>query len=309
MSPIPCSLPRRDLAFCFPCQPLGSFAWDASAAAGHPEVETMFAQAATRLADRSLAPPTRLQVVTYTSAVAYAWLLMDRGAVPAICMPHSMGLYAALVTAGACEFEPMLQYVIEAGQAIHGLGQGGDFEMTSVFGIANELMEEICRGVEGAHVANYNSTAHTVISGNRRAVEEVCRIALERDCYEVRPLETGVPLHTPIMEPVSRLLATKLAGFPVRAPQLTVLCPFRAVPLEQDDIIPTLSRHISRPVRFEQLVNRVAAAGVTRVLEVGYEKLLSKFVGWTKPDIIARSVGTAGSVDLEIRRLQRPAPA
>jgi len=309
MTHIPGRLPRRDLAFCFPCQPLGNFAWDASAAAGHPEVEAMFARAAERLEDPSLAPPTRLQVVTYTSAAAYAALLMERGAVPAICMPHSMGLYAALVAAGACAFEPMLQYVIDAGQAIHQLSQGGDFEMASVFGIANEWMEEICQGVEGAHVANYNSTAHTVISGHRRAVEEVCRLALEKDCYEVRPLGAGVPLHTPIMEPVSLHLATKLDGFPVRAPQVTVLCPFRAVPLEKDDILPTLSRHISRPVRFEQLVNRVGAAGVTQVLEVGYEKLLSKFIGWTNPDIAARSVGSAASLDREIRRLQRPAPA
>ncbi len=305
MSPIPRSVPRHDLAFCFPCQPLGSFAWDASAAAGHPEVDAMFAQAAARLADRSLAAPTRLQVVTYTSAVAYASLLMDRGAVPVACMPHSMGLYAALVTAGACDFEPMLEYVIEAGQAIHESSQAGDFEMASVFGIASQLVEEICRWVQGAHVANYNATTHTVVSGHRRAVEEVCRIALERDAYDVQPLGTGVALHTPIMEPVSLFLATKLEGFPVRAPQTIVLCPFRAVPLEKDEIVPTLSRHISRPVRFEQLVNQVAAAGVTQILEVGYEKLLSKFVGWTNPDIAARSVGTAASLDREARCLRQ----
>jgi len=296
---------RHDLAFCFPCQPLGSFAWDASAAAGHPGVEAMFAQAAARLADRSLAPPTRLQVVTYTSAAAYASLLMSRGAVPALCMPHSMGLYAALVAAGACDFAPMLEYVIAAGQAIDASSQAGDFEMASVFGLASEVTEEICRGVEGAHVANYNATAHTVVSGRRPAIEEVCRIALARDAYEVRPLEAGVPLHTPLMEPVSRFLATKLGGLSVRAPGIPVLCPFRARPLVEGDIAATLSRHISEPVRFEQLVKEAAAAGVTQVLEVGYEKLLSKFVGWTDPDLAARSVGTVAALERETRRLRR----
>jgi [acyl-carrier-protein] S-malonyltransferase len=269
----------------------------------------MFSRAAARLADASLAPPTRLQVVTYTSAAAYASLLMGRGAVPAICLPHSMGLYASLVAAGACDFEPMLEYVIEAGQAIHASGAQGDFEMASIFGLASPLVEEICRGVEGAYVANYNATAHTVVSGHRRAVEEACRIALERDCYEVRPLGAGVALHTPIMEPVSRLLANKLGGFPVRAPRVSVLCPFGVAPLREDNILPTLSRHISRPVRFEQLVTAAAAAGVGQVLEVGYEKLLSKFVGWTDPGIAARSVATAAALDREIRRLERPAPA
>ncbi len=301
-------LPRRDLAFCFPCQPLNDFAWDASAAAGHPEVEAMFSLATKRLDDRSLAPPTRLQVVTYTSAVTFASLLLESGLKPVTCLPHSMGLYAALVTAGACEFEPMLQYVIDAGQAIYESGLGGDFEMASIFGIANDHMEDICRRV-GTYVANYNSTGHTVVSGDRLAVEETCRIALKADCYEARPLSTGVPLHTPLMGPVSLILSQRLEGFPVRAPEVTVLCPFRVVPLEKDDVIPTLSQHISQPVRFEQMVRQVSEAGVTLILEVGYEKLLSKFVGWTNPDIAARSVSSATSLDREIRRLQRTASA
>jgi [acyl-carrier-protein] S-malonyltransferase len=263
----------------------------------------MFALATRRLDDRSLAPPTRLQVVTYTSAVAFAALLLESGVTPMSCLPHSMGLYAALVTASACEFEPMLQYVIDAGQAIHESSRGGDFEMAGIFGIANEQMEEICSRVEGAYVANYNSTGHTVISGTRLAVEEACRIALEADCYEARPLSTGVPLHTPLMDPVSLILSQKLEGFPVRAPQVTVFCPFRAVPLEKDDVISALSQHISQPVRFERMVGGVAEAGVTLILEVGYEKLLSKFIGWTNPNIAARSVGSATSLDREIRRL------
>ena len=38
MRPIHRKLPHAELAFCFPCQPLDSFEWDASAAEGHPEV-------------------------------------------------------------------------------------------------------------------------------------------------------------------------------------------------------------------------------------------------------------------------------
>jgi malonyl CoA-acyl carrier protein transacylase len=263
----------------------------------------MFVLATKRLEDPGLAPATRLQVVTYTSAAAYAALLMRRGAVPAFCVPHSMGLYAALVAAGACEFEPMLEYVIAAGQAIHESSQRGDFDMASVFGIDTPLIEEICRGVEGAYVSNYNSTGHTVVSGRRQAVQEVCRIALAKDCYEVQPLNTGVALHTPLMEPTSLILTAKLARFPVRAPQTLVLCPFRAVPLQTDDIVPVLSQHISRPVRFETMVKRIGAGGVRLVLEVGYEKLLSKFVGWTNPEMAGRSVGSARSLEREIRHL------
>jgi [acyl-carrier-protein] S-malonyltransferase len=218
-----------------------------------------------------------------------------------------MGLYAALVAAGACDFNSMLQYVIDAGQAIHAFSQEGDFEMASVFGIENEQMEQICRGVEGAYIANYNSTGHTVISGRRCAIEEVCRIALEKDCYEARALNTGVPLHTPFMAPVGLTLSKGLEGFPVRAPEATVLSPFGTVPLGRDDVIPALFLHLSQPVRFEQMVKRVAEAGVTLMLEVGYEKLLSKFVGWTNPNIAARSVGSATSLAREIRRLQRVA--
>lgn len=305
MRPIHRKLPHAQLAFCFPCQPLDSFEWDASAANGQPAVERMFQQAARRLEDRSLAPPTRLQVVTFTSAAAYGALLLARGPMPVICMPHSMGFYAALVTAGVCDFASMLDYVIDCGQAIHEFSQGGEYEMTSVLGIEDEQMEDICKEVEGAYVANYNSTGHTVISGKRYAVEEVCRIALENDAYDVRCLNTGVPLHTPIMDPVSRRMEKCLDGFPVAEPQATVFCPYRLVPLEQADILPALSEHISRPVRFEQMVRKVAEAGVKLILEVGYEKLLSKFIGWIDPRIQSRSIGSARALEREIRRFHR----
>jgi malonyl CoA-acyl carrier protein transacylase len=111
------------------------------------------------------------------------------------------------------------------------------------------------------------------------------------------------------MEPVSLTLAARLEDFPVRAPQVSVLCPMRPVPLEREDILSVLSQHISRPVRFERMVRAVADAGVRVVLEVGYEKLLSKFVGWTNPDLAARSVGSATALDSEIRRLQPITPA
>lgn len=300
--------PRHDLAFCFPCQPLNTFDWDASVATGCPEAEAMFALADRALADPSLAPATRLQVTTFTSAATYAAALMGRGMTPAVCLPHSMGLYAALVAAGACDFEPMLRYVITAGQAIHAFGRTGDFDMASLFGIEMSTLEQICRGVDGAYIANHNSTGHAVISGARRAVEEVCRIALERDCYEARPLNTGVPLHAPLMESVSLTLAGALTSFPVRVPRVRVLCPFHAIPLSTHEIVPALSRHISRPVRFEDMVHTVARAGVRLILEVGYEKLLSKFVVWTNQDISARSVGSMPALEREIRLLQRGTP-
>ncbi|EFK95781.1 malonyl CoA-acyl carrier protein transacylase, partial [sediment metagenome] len=117
--------------------------------------------------------------------------------------------------------------VVEAGQAIHEFGRTGDYEMASIFGIPNREVETLCREREGVYIANYNATGHAVVSGLRPAVEAVCRAALERDCYEVRPLGTGVPLHTPLMRPVSRRLAGTLGGLTVAPPRATVFCPYR----------------------------------------------------------------------------------
>jgi malonyl CoA-acyl carrier protein transacylase len=294
-------LPSADLAFCFPCQPLAPFEWDPAVAAGHPEAEEMLRRAAEALTDPSLSAPTRLQVITFASAAACASVLLAENRRPASCLPHSMGLYAALVAAGACEFIPMLRYVVEAGQAIHEFGRAGDYEMASIFGIPNREVETLCREREGVYIANYNATGHAVVSGLRPAVEAVCRAALERDCYEVRPLGTGVPLHTPLMRPVSRRLAGTLGGLTVAPPRATVFCPYRVAPLAPAEIPDTLAEHISQPVRFEAMVQAVVGAGVRLILEVGYEKLLSKFVGWTAPDLAARSVGSARALQREIR--------
>jgi len=264
----------------------------------------MFELAAARLEDPALAPPTRLQIVTFTSSAAYAAMLITQGIVPGVCLPHSMGLYAALVTSGACEFEPMLDFVVRTGQAIDAFSRSGDYDMVSVLGLDSEKVEGICRRIPDAYVGNYNSVGHTVVSGRREAVMAAIEEARRMDCYDTRPLGTGVPLHTPIMNAVRGQLLETLRGFSVSRPRLAVMCPYRTRLLRKGDIIPALADHIRMPVRFEQMVRAVAGTGVRAVLEVGYDRLLSRFVSWIDPGIRSRSVASSRALAREARRRQ-----
>ena len=112
--------------------------------------------------------------------------LVGSGTRPAIAAGHSLGEYAALVSAGALTFENALRLVSERGRLMGELGTGSMLATTLDRAAATALADRHC-----CAIASCNLPEQTVIAGQDGDLE-----ALADDLKTAHPGKRAIPLNT-----------------------------------------------------------------------------------------------------------------
>ena len=97
---------------------------------------------------------------------------------------HSLGEYAALVTAGVISFEEALKFIRIRGQVFHEAFQKHPSAMGAIIGVPDEQVQEVLNQVgdedgENLYIANYNGPGQLVITGARASIKKACKILKE----------------------------------------------------------------------------------------------------------------------------------
>ncbi|GAG57681.1 unnamed protein product [marine sediment metagenome] len=123
-------------------------------------------------------------------------LFKSEGINPGIVGGHSLGEFAALVTAGVLNFEDGLKVVITRGKAMSETPPGVQCTMAAIF-TSSEMVEKTLKELSAKNVSisNYNSTSQTVISGEVSAVESVVSAFSEKGTRAIK-LNVSTAFHS-----------------------------------------------------------------------------------------------------------------
>ena len=179
-------------------------------------------------------PEDRLRLTAFTQpaivavSVAAERLLREQGMVPSVVAGHSLGEYAALVSAGVLPFADALRAVHARGRFMQEAVPAGEGAMAAVLGLHAAAVRGACSTAAaetGAVVAaaNLNGPAQIVISGAARAVERAGALAKEAGAKRVVPLPVSAPFHCALMQPAQDRLAPLLAELPFGDAQVPVI--------------------------------------------------------------------------------------
>ena len=208
---------------------------------------------------------------------------------------HSLGEFAALVAAGACELAPVLQVVIARGLAMQRAGEAQPGAMSALLGVGTERAGDLCdeaRGDDVLLVANENSPVQVVISGNVSAIERAEMLAVEAKIRAVR-LKVAGAFHSPLMEPAVTPIVEALRSVTFHRPRFPVSENVAGSLLDDpDELRAMLERHVVSPVKWESCVLALAAAGATTFLEAGPGDVLTKLAKRIVPHAHAAAVGS-----------------
>jgi [acyl-carrier-protein] S-malonyltransferase len=250
---------------------------------------------------------TNTQPVMLTAAVAVyrAWIAAG-GALPALVAGHSLGEYSALVAAGVIAFKdavPLVRFRAQAMQEAVPLGQG---TMAVVLGLSDDDVRAACLEAVAADPAwvveavNFNAPAQVVIAGHTAAVERACELAKAKGAKRAMRLPVSAPFHSSLLKPASDRLRDYMAGLNFSAPQIALINNVDVAVLNDPaSIKDALVRQAASPVRWVETMQKVAAEGITQVLECGPGKVL---MGLTKR-IDATLVGDAIVDQASLERL------
>jgi [acyl-carrier-protein] S-malonyltransferase len=208
---------------------------------------------------------------------------------------HSLGEFAALVSARVMALGDALDLVVVRGAAMQRAGEERPGAMTALLGVGAADAAALCDEVRHDDVlvvANENSTAQAVISGSVPAIERAEALARERKVRAIR-LNVAGAFHSPLMEPARGAIDERIDAIAFSAPRLPVAENVVGTLVSDSvELRSLLKPHGVSPVRWESSVRALAEAGTASFLEAGPGDVLTKLMKRIVPDAAARAIGS-----------------
>jgi len=294
------------IAFVFPGQGSQKVGMGRALAEAYPDARAAFEEAEEALPglrdlifngpDDQLTLTENTQPAILTTSTAAARVLEGRGIRPSFVAGHSLGEYSANVAAGTMSFADAVQIVRRRGRYMQDAVPVGHGAMAAILGLDADAVRQACEeAAEGDVVspANINGAGQVVIAGSKDAVLRASERAKARGAKRAIPLAVSAPFHCALMKPAEDRLAPELRALSVRDPRVPVIANVDAEPKrDARSAIDALVRQVSSPVRWEEVIRRLASEGVTTYVEVGPGTVLSGLVKKIHKDARVFSFGS-----------------
>lgn len=227
-----------------------------------------------------LAQTVNTQPVMLAAGVATWRLWQDKGGkTPAVMAGHSLGEYAALVASGAMAFGDAVPLVRLRAQAMQEAVPVGTGAMAAILGLDDEAIAAACGEAAAGEVVeavNFNAVGQTVIAGHKGAVERAIEACKARGAKRAVALPVSAPFHSSLMKPAAIRLGERLKSIEIREPAIPVVNNVDvAIESDPQRIKDALVRQAFSPVRWVEIVRKMAAMGVTVTAECGPGKVLA----------------------------------
>jgi [acyl-carrier-protein] S-malonyltransferase len=218
--------------------------------------------------------------------------LAQAGVKPRAVCGHSLGEYSALFAAGALGAADTLAAVAQRGRLMQREADKYPGAMVAVIGLTPEKLAGLVHPLtkEGPiALANFNTAEQTVVSGSPEMVARAGNLA-KAEGARVVPLKVSGAWHSPLMEEAYPDFAGFLATLKFNAPKLPLYLNATAAPeADPERLRVAMSRQLTSPVRWADLILHLKAAGADTWVEVGPKNVLKGLVRKILPQEPAES--------------------
>lgn len=204
------------------------------------------------------------------SALAAQW--QSWGVTPDVVIGHSIGEYAAAVSAGVMDLSTASELIAARGTLMGALPAGG--KMVAVFADEDAVDTMIADRRDVLSIAAVNGPSNIVVSGDGEAVDKLV-VAFDDAGIRHRALEVSHAFHSPSMAPMIDAFDTRTSGAELHAPSVAFVSTVTGQ-VEKDAIAaPGYWRdQVMATVRFAAAIDSVVASGVETFLEIGPQPTL-----------------------------------
>lgn len=214
---------------------------------------------------------------------------------------HSLGEFSALVANGTLDWQDALHLVRKRGEFMIEANAGTPFAMAAVIGLEVQAVIEACAEAEAeglVRAVNFNTPTQTVISGTETGVAKARELLTAKGAKRVLPLSVGGPFHTSLIERASLWLAEEMQQVEFQNAATPVISNVDAAPASQGQVSrDKLVRQVISPVLWVDSVKTMLAAGVTRFIEFGPQKVLSGMIKNIDKEAVVLNFGRVEELD------------
>jgi [acyl-carrier-protein] S-malonyltransferase len=215
------------------------------------------------------------QPALVATSLAINEAIRTRGIVPDYVVGHSVGEFAALGAAESLTPAQAIALVRERGLAMAEAAEENPGSMAAILGLADEVVESLCRRIANVWPANYNCPGQIVVSGEDPAVDECCAQAEQEGARRAIRLRVSGAFHSPLVANAAAKLRPAIDRVQFGDPRAAFMSTVTAKLEEAGRYRELLVEQLTAPVRFTQAARELAGKGVTTFVEVGPGNVLS----------------------------------
>ncbi|MEW8397032.1 MAG: ACP S-malonyltransferase, partial [Candidatus Thiodiazotropha sp.] len=130
--------------------------------------------------------------------------------------------------------------------------------------------------VDVVEAGTFHSPGQVVIAGHKEAVDRACGLAKEAGAKRALPLPVSVPSHCALMRPAAERLGQLLREISIAPPSIPVIHNASVeLAADPESIREQLEAQLHSPVRWVETVQKMAASGISNLVEAGPGKVLA----------------------------------
>lgn len=190
---------------------------------------------------------------------------------------HSLGEYCAMYEAGVMSMETTFKAIQKRADLMSASATGG--AMSAILNAPEGALEEALKeasSVGYVDVANYNSPAQVVITGDNGAVAKAGEILLAKGARRVVPLPVSGAFHSKFMENASKEFVGFVSDLELNNAEIPVVTNVDAkATIEGSDFREKMPKQICSSVHWTQTIQQMANDGVEIFVEIGPGKVLA----------------------------------
>ncbi|MDR1720815.1 MAG: ACP S-malonyltransferase [Endomicrobium sp.] len=192
---------------------------------------------------------------------------------------HSVGEYSALCAAGFFGYKEGLAMVRARGEFIQKASEENPGIMVAIMGLEKSSVEYICKQAASLGVCepvNFNSSEQIVIAGTSTAVNKAIGLATAAGAKKSVVLNVSGPFHSSLMSSASDNMLKELEKYDFKAPSFGVFTNCDAsLTVDKSALKLKLVKQIKSPVKWNESIINIIAAGFDRFIEIGPGRVLS----------------------------------
>lgn len=237
-------------------------------------------------------------------AAAWAAWLEAGGPRPQLAAGHSLGEFSALCASGAVSLADTLKLVRQRGTFMQDAVAPGVGAMAAVMKLDPEQISTVLGAIDGTvEIANLNSPAQTVISGEAAAVQ-TASAALKELGGRVIPLKVSAPFHCSLMQDAADRLAPLLQSTGFTEPDFPVLSNVSAREHETGQIAARLTEQVTSAVRWVESLEHLQSSGITQLVEFGSGQVLTGLTARTLQNVTSFAVTDMASLQTALSEVK-----
>lgn len=248
---------------------------------------------------------TQPSIVTMSIAAMEAFR-SEMNIVPDFVAGHSLGEYCAMFTAGVMSLESTLKAIQKRADLMNSSANGG--AMAAVLNASEEVLKAgLAEGSKVGYVdvANYNSPAQVVITGDETAVKATSDYLLANGVRRVVPLPVSGAFHSRFMENAGKEFENFVSDLELNDASIPVVTNVDAeATTNAEDFRAKMPKQIYSSVYWTQTIEKMVENGVELFVEIGPGKVLAGLNKKIAPEAKVFNVFDKASLDATIASLK-----